>query len=195
MPAYILLLGSRVEGDTIALSDWAAAISLYGLVAFEFLADGQQWSKLPPTPNITCTNTDLLLFQDYYSARTQYRDTAKVPSGYTREELDRGFNTTGLFAYSRHPNFAAEQSIWVLVYQWSCLATNSFFNWTVVGAISYLILFQSSTIFTESVSAGKYPEYKEYQAQVPMFVPTPLTPSKNGPLKFSGVQSKGKKSS
>jgi len=45
MPAYILLLASRVEGDSIAFGDWAAALSLYGLVAFEFLADGQQWSE------------------------------------------------------------------------------------------------------------------------------------------------------
>jgi len=135
----------------------------------------------------------LTFISGYYSARTKYRETAKVPSGFTRESLDRGFNTTGLFAWSRHPNFAAEQSIWVLVYQWSCLATNSFFNWTVLGAISYLILFQSSTIFTESVSAGKYPEYKEYQQQVPMFVPTFINPPKSTSLEFSGKKNEQKK--
>jgi steroid 5-alpha reductase family enzyme len=126
----------------------------------------------------------LNIITGFYGDRTTYRETAKVPRGRTREELDRGFNTTGLFRWSRHPNFAAEQSIWVLVYQWSCFASESFYNWTVLGAISYLILFQSSTIFTESVSNGKYPEYKEYQKQVAMFVPTPLSLT-SGPLKFS----------
>lgn len=134
----------------------------------------------------------LIWLIDYYEARTTYRNTAKVPKGYTREDLDRGFNTTGLFRYSRHPNFAAEQSIWVLVYQWSCLASGSLYNWTVAGAISYLILFMSSTIFTESVSAGKYPEYKEYQQQVPMFVPSPLDLGSES-LQFSGTQSKKSK--
>jgi len=128
----------------------------------------------------------------YYGARTEYRKTAKVPKGFSREDLDRGFNTTGLFRWSRHPNFAAEQSIWVLVYQWSCLATDSFYNWTIAGAISYLILFQSSTVFTEAVSAGKYPEYKEYQDQVAMFVPTPLSLA-SGPLKFSGAKKESAK--
>ena len=37
--------------------------------------------------------------------------------------------------------------------------------------MSYLILFQASTWFTELVTAGKYPEYKEYQNRVGKFMP------------------------
>lgn len=32
-------------------------------------------------------------------------------------------------------------------------------------------MFQASTWFTEKVSAGKYPEYREYQARVGRFLP------------------------
>lgn len=78
---------------------------------------------------------------------------------------------TGLWSYSRHPNFAAEQAIWVVLYQWSCFVSDSFYSWTAIGAASYLILFQASTWFTELISAQKYPEYKEYQQRVGKFVP------------------------
>jgi hypothetical protein len=40
-----------------------------------------------------------------------------------------------------------------------------------LGAISYLILFQASTWFTELITAGKYPDYKEYQQRVGKFLP------------------------
>jgi len=59
----------------------------------------------------------------------------------------------------------------VVLYQWGCYISNTYFNWTIVGAFSYLILFQASTWFTESISAKKYPEYGEYQARVGKFVP------------------------
>lgn len=48
---------------------------------------------------------------------------------------------------------------------------DSLFAWTAVGAVGYLLLFQGSTVFTEWITAGKYPEYKEYQKKVPKFLP------------------------
>ena len=107
----------------------------------------------------------------YHSAKKEYQETAKAPKGYSQETLDRGFNTTGLWAYSRHPNFAAEQSVWVLLYTWSCWVTKTYYNWSIIGPVLYLILFQASTWFTELISAKKYPEYKEYQKRVGMFLP------------------------
>jgi hypothetical protein len=37
--------------------------------------------------------------------------------------------------------------------------------------MSYLILFQASTWFTELITTGKYPEYNEYQQRVGKFLP------------------------
>jgi Protein of unknown function (DUF1295) len=108
---------------------------------------------------------------DFQAAKKTYLKTAKVPYKFDQEDLDRGFVVTGLWSWSRHPNFAAEQTIWVALYQWSCFATDSLYNWTGLGAIAYLGLFQASTWFTEYISAGKYPEYKEYQRRVGMFLP------------------------
>lgn len=131
------------------------------IVVLEFFADQQQWN--------------------YHRAKGAYGQTAKVPVDYkyTREQLDRGFNTSGLWAWSRHPNLAAEQAFWVALYQWCCLESNTFFNWTGAGALGYLTLFQASTWLTELISAGKYPEYEVYQGRVGKFLPKATTQNMN----------------
>ena len=108
---------------------------------------------------------------DYQNAKKEYQKTSKVPTKFRREDLDRGFVATGMWSWSRHPNFAAEQSVWVVLYVWSCWITQTYYSWSIIGAISYLILFQGSTWFTELISAKKYPEYKEYQRRVGKFLP------------------------
>ena len=108
---------------------------------------------------------------DYHSAKSEYQKTAKVPQGFDQQALDRGFNTVGIWAYSRHPNFAAEQSFWLTLYGWGCWTTQTYYNWTIIGVVAYLILFQASTWFTELLSARKYPDYKDYQKRVGKFLP------------------------
>jgi len=108
---------------------------------------------------------------DFQTAKTKYKATAKVPVGFDQEDLDRGFVVTGLWSWTRHPNFTCEQAIWVALYQWSCFISNSYFNWTGIGALSYLALFQGSTWLTEKLSAQRYPDYAEYQQRVGKFLP------------------------
>lgn len=114
---------------------------------------------------------------DYHAAKHQYQKTAKVPRGcgFTQPELDRGFNTSGLWAYCRHPNFAAEQTIWFVLYQWSCFASKTLYNWAGLGAVFLIMVFQGSTWLTELISLGKYPEYELYRKQVGAHIPS-LTP-------------------
>lgn len=64
-----------------------------------------------------------------------------------------------------------EQAIWILMYQWGCFITDTMYNWTLMGAMGYIALFQGSTWFTESITASKYPGYKEYQGRVAKFIP------------------------
>jgi steroid 5-alpha reductase family enzyme len=152
-PAYILMLVSHADSGKMNLPDIIFSRVLMGLVLIEFFADQQQWN--------------------YQQAKKRYQATAKLPvdSKYSAEDLDRGFVVSGLWSWSRHPNFAAEQAIWVVLYQWACYASDSLFNWTLTGAMGYLLLFQGSTWFTERISTGKYPEYKEYQRLVGRFIP------------------------
>jgi protein-S-isoprenylcysteine O-methyltransferase Ste14 len=109
--------------------------------------------------------------EDFQEAKRVYLKTAKVPHKFDQEDLDRGFVVTGLWSWSRHPNFAAEQAIWVVLYQWGCWTSEVLYNWTFLGAMSYLLLFQASTWFTEHITAEKYTDYKEYQNRVGKFLP------------------------
>ena len=119
-------------------------------------------------------SSDCLSRPDYHAAKSAYKTAGAIMAGYDKAELERGFLTSGLWGYSRHPNFAAEQSIWFFLYQWGCFATKNLYSWSGVGALSLVLLFQGSTWLTELITSGKYPEYREYQRQVGMFVPTSL---------------------
>lgn len=91
-----------------------------------------------------------------------------------RQPKDR-FCTTGLFSIVRKPNYAAEQFIWFSFYIFSAAATSSFWNCSVGGVLSLIILFQGSGWLTEQITSSKYPEYVEYQRVVPLYVPNILT--------------------
>ncbi|EWZ99085.1 hypothetical protein NW765_009014 [Fusarium oxysporum] len=159
VPAYAILCSTKFEQD-VTTADIVFALIMVGLVYSEWVSDGQQW--------------------DYHAAKHQYQAEAKVPKKfkYSQADLDRGFNTSGLWAYSRHPNFAAEQMIWFVLYQWSCFATKNIYSYTFTGAAALILLFQGSTWLTELITAGKYTEYPMYQEQVGMFLPKSLTPYK-----------------
>lgn len=83
----------------------------------------------------------------------------------------KGFCDTGLWAISRHPNFFGEQSVWVSFYVFSIAASGRYINWTIVGCLLLILLFQGSADFSEEISAKKYPDYKLYQQRVNKFLP------------------------
>ena len=162
-----MLLSAKGIGETQALADVVFSRGLGILIFIAFLADEQQWRK-----SITSIAViQLIIWTGYYEARETYRKTAKVPAGYHQEDLDRGFNTTGMYAWSRHPNFAAEQSFWISIYAWGAYTTRGYLNWTVASPICYMLLFQGSTWLTELISQRKYPQYMEYRKRVGRFMP------------------------
>jgi steroid 5-alpha reductase family enzyme len=81
------------------------------------------------------------------------------------------FLTTGLFRFSRHPNFFFEQGQWWVVFLFGAVAAGSLLQWTVLGALLLTLLFVGSTRFTESITRSKYPEYAGYQERVSAVVP------------------------
>ena len=85
-------------------------------------------------------------------------------------DYKKGFITSGLWAFSRHPNYTCEQLIWVMFYLFSVSATGQWINWSVIGCILLVILFYSSAKFSENITANKYPDYKKYQENTPMFI-------------------------
>ncbi|KAF8623686.1 hypothetical protein AX17_007384 [Amanita inopinata Kibby_2008] len=182
--------------DTLATSDIVLAFLALVVLVVEFTADNQQYA-----------------FQSYkhaYLAKKkgdssveQYDENKHWPGArlaWTPADADRGFLTRGLWAWSRHPNFACEQGFWWIITLIPLLAPSPPFLpsvpvaqlvqavvhpnthlapllsmlWPdilhILPAASLSLLFFSSTLFTESISKGKYPEaYAAYQQRVGMF--------------------------
>ena len=132
--------------NTLGLIDWLLAALFIVLVIIEFIADQQQY--------------------DYQTEK--YR---RINNGLELGEYAHGFVSTGLWSKLRHPNYAAEQAIWVVFYLMGVAATGEWLNWTIAGPILLIILFKGSADFSEEISASKYPTYKEYQKTVGRFIP------------------------
>ena len=130
--------------------DIIAAVLMLGFIAWEAVADEQQW-----------------VFQT-----TKW---GMIKSGKKLEELpdpyNLGFNTRGLWAYSRHPNYLGEQAIWICFYVFSIGAGIGIFNWSIIGCLLLVVLFLGSSSLAEEISGGKYPQYEAYCAQVSRFIP------------------------
>lgn len=134
-------------GRQLGPADWILVGILLGLVVLETVADQQQW--------------------EFHKTKRQLRKEGKELS----EPHSKGFVHHGLWGIVRHPNYAAEQAIWIVFYFFSVTATGQWINWSVMGAILLVLLFMGSSNFSESISAGKYPEYADYQKRVPRFIP------------------------
>lgn len=141
-----ILASLKTNTAPIHWVDYVLAAAFLLLVAIEFIADQQQH-----------------LFQT-----EKYR---RIKNNLPLGEYEQGFISTGLWAYSRHPNYASEQGIWVVFYLFSVVATGEWINWSIAGCILLIILFKGSSDFSESLSAKKYPKYKDYQLKTPRFLP------------------------
>jgi steroid 5-alpha reductase family enzyme len=137
LPLVVVQAASRPLG----LFDWILALAYVGLVAFETIADQQQWA-----------------FQ-------QGKKREGAAGRYAA-----GFISDGLWARSRHPNYFAEQSIWVTFFLFSVAATGRL-NWSMAGCLLLILLFQGSANLSETIQARKYPGYPDYQKRTPRFLP------------------------
>ena len=141
----LLVIGSEVSH--VEFIDLFLASAFIGLVIMETIADQQQW-------NFQTTKHRFI------------KEGKALPLEYAK-----GFISSGLWRLSRHPNYFAEQSIWVVFYLFSVAATGSVFNWTMIGCVLLILLFQGSANFSEGITSEKYAGYKGYQNETPKFFP------------------------
>lgn len=130
--------------------DWALAALFLVLLIGETIADEQQW-------------------------RFHQHKAAEIAAG---REPDPRFLQTGLWRFSRHPNFFFEQAQWWVFFLMGAVAVGTVLHWSVVGAALLTILFIGSTAFTESITKSKYPEYADYQASTSAVMPFPPKPKR-----------------
>jgi steroid 5-alpha reductase family enzyme len=141
----LTVLGDSVNKD-LTVADWMLAALYVTAVVVEFIADQQQY--------------------DFQTEKHR-----RIKAGEDLGPYAHGFVRTGLWSVVRHPNYAMEQSVWIIFYGFSVVATGEWINWSIAGCLLLIILFKGSSDFSEELSAQKYPEYKEYQRKVPRFLP------------------------
>ncbi len=143
-PALVSMGSSAPFG----VMDAVAAVLMFGFILYETIADEQQWAF-------------------------QTKKWSMIKSGKKLEELpapyNKGFNTIGLWSVSRHPNYMAEQAIWVSLYLFSIGAGVGIINWSMIGALLLIVLFTASTNLVEGISSDKYHEYTNYCKKVNKF--------------------------
>ena len=101
-----------------------------------------------------------------------------LKEGKTLEELpspyNLGFNTMGIWNYSRHPNYLGEQGFWLMLYLIvisAGVATYGFFSWSIIGPLLLVFIFLGSSNLQEGISSKKYPEYAQYVNKVSKYIP------------------------
>ena len=130
--------------------DAVAAVLMFGFIVYETVADEQQWA--------------------FHSKKWKMLNAGQkledLPAPY-----NKGFNTIGLWNVSRHPNYLAEQSIWVSLYIFSIGAGIGIIYWSMIGGLLLIVLFIASTSLAEEISSSKYPEYPDYCKKVNKYFP------------------------
>lgn len=142
-----ILAAFTSKSNDLAWIDGALAALFLFFVLYETIADNQQW--------------------DFQNKKQVLIKVGKPLNG----DYAKGFLTNGLWSRSRHPNYFAEQAIWITFYLFSVIATEEWINWSMIGCLLLLLLFYNSSEFSEGISANKYPLYKQYQEEVPRFFP------------------------
>ena len=136
---------AELRAHPLGALDWLAATALVVFLTGETVADEQQWR--------------------FQCGKRAGRERGDAP----RE----GFLTSGLFRYSRHPNFFCEQGIWWSFYLFSVAATGRWLDGSIAGALLLTLLFQGSTALTEQITLDKYPAYADYQRRTSRLLPRP----------------------
>ena len=137
------LTAYRHQGTPFDAWDLLLLVIFVLFLSGETIADQQQWN-----------------FQE---GKKKLIATGGVPA--------KRFLTTGLFKFSRHPNYFFEISQWWVLYLIGCNSVGLLFQRTIVGPVLLTILFIGSTGFTEKISLAKYPEYADYQKSTSAIIP------------------------
>ncbi|MGV3732546.1 MAG: DUF1295 domain-containing protein [Microcella sp.] len=142
-------------------------IALPALVAYE-----NQAAPIGPVDLLLAALFLALLVGEFVADQQQWDfQKAKAAAIAADREPEQRFVTSGLWRFSRHPNFFFEQAQWWVLYLMGAVALGAPLHWTIIGPVLLTALFIGSTRFTEEITAAKYPEYAEYQRRTSMLIP------------------------
>lgn len=113
--------------------------------------------------------TQLLAVENGSTEESAIVDTPHTPHTAEPEALYTpayypGFPTRGLHSLVRHPNFLGEQLFHLTIGLWPLCASPSLYSAScLLPALALSLLFTGSTLLTETITASKYPLYREYR--------------------------------
>jgi steroid 5-alpha reductase family enzyme len=85
----------------------------------------------------------------------------------------QGVLRSGLWAWSRHPNYCGEVLFWWGVFGFGLAAAPQYW-WTVAGAVSITLLFRFVSLpMIETRMLARRPEFAAVQQQIPILIPRP----------------------
>jgi steroid 5-alpha reductase family enzyme len=142
-----LLLASLYPDKELNAVDFIGGFLMMGFLVLETIADNQ-------------------LFRFHMEKKRGPADSNRY-----NKSVEKGFFSEGLWKYMRHPNFTAEQSIWISFYLFGAAASGRWINVTLAGPVLLVLLFIGSTRLTENISSSKYPGYSDYKKRTPVFIP------------------------
>jgi len=197
LPAYVALLASQkarhsglLEEPDLTLVDYVAIASFVLLLIGEIIADEQQWNfhkekrkfQKKKLNNDKVAASAPSTIQKKQANKKKPQKTVGTVSAFLRKQCEDGFLQSGLFTFSRHPNYFCEISLWWAFYLFSVAASGVWINWSVLGTVLLTLLIHGSTDYTEFLSLQKYPEYASYQQTtsrlIPWFRSKPTSPKK-----------------
>lgn len=81
--------------------------------------------------------------------------------------------TTGLWAFTRHPNYFGDAAVWTGL---TLIALEAPYGWLTIlspAVMAFFLVKVSGKAMTERLMEKKYPEYAEYKRRVSGFIPMP----------------------
>lgn len=103
LPAIVVMETDKAIG----VADVVLVFIMLFFVVIETIADQQQWN-----------------FQTEKHRRKNAGESLNT-------EQSQGFISSGLWSKVRHPNYASEQSIWIVFYLFSVVTTGRWINWSM----------------------------------------------------------------
>lgn len=146
----ILCMGSN---NPFGVIDIVASIFAVLFLILETVADEYQWK----------------FHQEKQKLLSGGKTLNDLPSPY-----NKGFNTTGIWNFCRHPNYLGEQGVWFSLYFLSVSAGAvkfGIFNFSIIGSLLLILLFMGSSTLGEAITSKKYSEYALYQKKVFKYLP------------------------
>jgi len=162
LSVYVVYHGNR----TLYPADYALALIHLFFLGIETVADYQMFT-----------------FQRLKKVRLRSREFSNI----TEDLFSLGFMQTGLYKYSRHPNYFGEAGQLWTIFMFSCV--NAGFNWSILGFLNFCFMLYKSLYLTELYTNSKYPKWKYYAGKLnPVFLRPP--DPKGKPIRLEVVAAK-----